>query len=255
MVQQVLESNHSISQRLANTELNSGTYALSTAPSTTRANTTVFRGTPAPSMIRDDESLITIRNNGPDFPNDAQKKIPPLFGFVFDQDLANSRPYSRALKRRSMWSLNSSAVQTMGWSHLSGLSLANVSQISVINLPICPRDLWNGQQYSHQVKSESNITSGRGPDRVLLVGRFDLGINLTLRQYHLADFDLPAGTSLAGVSTVYNHLQILCGVGFTDVDRSELRDWILYDIINAFKLARPYLVSLGYLETVELEVC
>ena len=175
MVQQVLESNHSISQQLANTELNSGTYASNTAPSTIRANLTTGSSIPTPSVNRDDESLITVRKVEPDLPKDVQQKMPPIFGYVFDQDLANSRPYMRALKRRSMWSLNSSAVQSMGWSYLSGLSLANVSQVSVINLPIRPRNLWNGQHYSHQVKPEKNIMSGRGSGKVLLVGRFDQG--------------------------------------------------------------------------------
>lgn len=35
----------------------------------------------------------------------------------------------------------------MGWSCLSGISVADVSQISVINLLVSPLEIWNGQHY------------------------------------------------------------------------------------------------------------
>ena len=71
----------------------------------------------------------------------------PSFGFTFDQGLHISCPYTRAMKRISVWSTNSSTVHTTGWSCLSGLSLADVSEISVIGLPISPDELWNGHHY------------------------------------------------------------------------------------------------------------
>lgn len=62
----------------------------------------------------------------------------PTFNFTFDQDLKNFAPYTRAMKRNSVWSTASSAVHETGWSCLSGLSLADVSEISVVGLPIPP---------------------------------------------------------------------------------------------------------------------
>ena len=69
------------------------------------------------------------------------------FGFTFDKDLNSSRPYARAMRRTSVYSTTSSTLHTMGWSCLSDLSLAEVSEVSVIGLPITPQELWNGHRY------------------------------------------------------------------------------------------------------------
>ena len=51
----------------------------------------------------------------------------------------------------------------MGWSCLSGLSLAEVSHIAVINLLFCPHDLWNGHRYSKtSINSDSLTISTHG---------------------------------------------------------------------------------------------
>lgn len=154
LIQQVLESNLEMSQRMANLEMRTLGYTQSTAPKSTAVDT-----------CRDDWSIVTMRmaNNAkarlhgeqpeidekPD--SDADKESNgiqvPTFSFTFDHDLKNSRPYARAMKRNSVWSTASSAVHTMGWSYLSGLSLADVSEISIIGLPISPQELWNGDRY------------------------------------------------------------------------------------------------------------
>ena len=69
-------------------------------------------------------------------------------GLSFEEDLKISRPYMRALKRCSDWTVSSSIAPSMGWSFFSGKRLAEVSSYSVINLPISPQDLWNGHRYS-----------------------------------------------------------------------------------------------------------
>ena len=154
LIRQVLESNQEMSQRMANLEMQTLGCTQSAAPVLTDIDT-----------CRDDESINTMR-----IANDAKEKVDgeqsetseepdsnagkestgiqvPTFGFTFDHDLNNSRPYARAMKRNSMWSTASSAVHTMGWSYLSGLSLADVSEISIIGLPISPQELWNGNHY------------------------------------------------------------------------------------------------------------
>ncbi len=52
------------------------------------------------------------------------------------------------MERQSLFSPRSSAIGTVGWSCLSRFSLADVSEISVINLPISAKELWNGQRCS-----------------------------------------------------------------------------------------------------------
>ena len=153
LIQQVLEDNLEMSQRIANLEMRTLGYTQSAAPVLTDIDT-----------CRDDESITTmkIRNDAKqgadeqsgttEEPNSNASKEStgiqvPTIGFTFDHDLNNSRPYARAMKRNSVWSAASSAIHTMGWSYLSGLSLADVSEISIIDLPISPQELWNGDHY------------------------------------------------------------------------------------------------------------
>lgn len=68
--------------------------------------------------------------------------------FQFDEDLNTSRVYSRPRRRKSADSLRSSAAFSLGWSScLSGVSLAEVSNIAVFSLPIDIHELSNGIHY------------------------------------------------------------------------------------------------------------
>ena len=145
-----------MSQRMANLEMRTLGDSQNSAPSLANVDVT-----------KDDDSIITMRaaNDADEGGTASSEDIKmteetnhgtgkesahvqrPSFGFTFDQDLHNSRPYTRALKRNSVWSTNSSTVHTTGWSCLSGLSLTDVSEISVIGLPISPDELWNGYHY------------------------------------------------------------------------------------------------------------
>ena len=156
LVQQVLESNLDMSRRMANLEMQTLGQARSSAPTLT-----------ALSIARDDDSISTMRvakdytkhrstllqsgdniketGGGASALSTTTESL--QFGFTFDQDLHNSRPYVRAMKKNLVWSVASSTLHTIGWSYMSGVSLANVSAISVIRLPVHPLELWNGQKY------------------------------------------------------------------------------------------------------------
>ena len=131
------------------------------------------------SAANDDKSIVTVRQtgkaDGEDAPNEppsiilqdnvgdpiinaahhliqtqkveASNATVPTVGFTFEEDLEASRPYIRALKRCSRWTTTSSVTPSMGWSFFSGISLAEVSCLSAIALPIAPQDLWNGNRY------------------------------------------------------------------------------------------------------------
>lgn len=79
--------------------------------------------------------------------DEASNVSSPTTWFTFEKDLRASRPYIRALKRYSVHTATSSVAPSMGWSFFSGLSLAEVSCLSAIGLPIAPQDLWNGTRY------------------------------------------------------------------------------------------------------------
>lgn len=96
-----------------------------------------------------DESSLTAIGSPGVIRADSSDEVKAIFGFAFEVDLRASRPYRRAMKRRSLFSPRSSGIGTVGWSCLSDLSLADVSELSVINLPISATELWNGQRYSN----------------------------------------------------------------------------------------------------------
>ena len=156
LIQQVLEGNSDISQRLANLEMHTlGHPHSSVQPLTT------------PNIHRNDHAMIATKaavetNKGSFAPTEHIKPLEETseqsrtetealkgssFNFTFDQDLNNSRVYSRASKRGSIWSTASSAVHTTSWSCLSGLSLADVSELSVVGLPISAHELSNGHRF------------------------------------------------------------------------------------------------------------
>ena len=75
----------------------------------------------------------------------------PPFGldYAVERSLASSFVYIRADRRMlmSVLSSNSSVGSGCGWSFLSGISLAQVSNLSVISLPVSWHGLWKPEQY------------------------------------------------------------------------------------------------------------
>lgn len=149
LVQQLLESNEEISSRLANIE----THRFSTAPSSI-ASTSQDN-----SDTHDDSSTIRPKIRVSNFSRKIPIEIPIKttdnaqdlmkgFGFTFDPDLKASRVYMRVRSRDSNISCSSSVVPSMGLSFLSGLSLADISNISMLSLPISCNELWNARHYS-----------------------------------------------------------------------------------------------------------
>ena len=170
---QVLESNQVLAERMANLELQHSAYALSKAPNSQevedhhRKSGTTLRLEPdldddetsadlsifAPiteAEDQDNESIVTIGRVGAI----KTESFAAVNGFPFEQDLLASRPYARAINRRPCWSTTSSVVSTMGWSYLSGISLADVSEVSILSLPLSPPELWNGYRY---VAAQDNL--------------------------------------------------------------------------------------------------
>lgn len=113
--------------------------------------------------IDDDSSTIRPKKGSPNFSRkirigntDNEQGFIEGFGFTFDPVLKSSRVYKRVLSRQSVISCSSSVVPSMGWSFLSGLSLANISNISLLSLPISPNELWNSQYYGFDTDFQSH---------------------------------------------------------------------------------------------------
>lgn len=102
-----------------------------------------FRGTSSIAFNDDNETIQPpeerIRSDNLQLTSQATTT-----SFTFDKDLKASRVYSRIAYRGSQLSLPSSAGQTRGWSCLSGISLSEVSCISVVSLPVTAAELSGG---------------------------------------------------------------------------------------------------------------
>ncbi|KAM0543995.1 hypothetical protein ACHAPJ_012020 [Fusarium lateritium] len=129
----LLESNHALSRRLMNLEdaLDAQTIASKRMSFLSLSGSTPQRSESQksqPSTV-DTESTIAISK------------------FDFEDDLELSRVYRRAQRDTMDFSFRSSIARSNSWSVFSGLSLGDVSIMSVIALPVYQEDLTNAQHY------------------------------------------------------------------------------------------------------------
>ncbi|KAL8782268.1 MAG: hypothetical protein Q9213_005542 [Squamulea squamosa] len=146
VVNGVLDTNQSIRQTLENTDLPIELKHRS-APSALES-----------AMTPTNDDASTIRPERITWASDATTTIGsyPEYGFAFEPDLRSSRVYSRIARtfnRRSdpdQFSLQSSTGLSMGSSFLSGLSLAEVSNISLMSFPIPLEPLTSNAHFKAQ---------------------------------------------------------------------------------------------------------
>lgn len=232
-VAQVLESNQEIFRRMARLEQQSFRVLPSAALTITGRDATPAPSSAESSTVDDTESIMTVRGPVTDAQNTKGSDQRQVFGYSFDQDLNTSRPYTRAMQKHGVWSTTSSEIHTMGWSCLSGLSLAEISHISVINLPFSPQDLWNGHRYSETriepVAAKSMLILGKSTYE----SRENFAVTLVLNYSHLS------GGPDSGKTTVFNHLQILYGNGITELERLTASEFIMRNLVDLFIDAWP----------------
>ncbi|KAK0515794.1 hypothetical protein JMJ35_001828 [Cladonia borealis] len=117
------------------------------------------------------DGASTIRPTGYVIENDHSP--PPDDGHIMTQfcieiqtELEASRVYRRTAKRHSISSFPS-GLHSAAWSALSGVSLAEISGLSVLSLPISYDELWNPQHYTSAREphdpAESSDTSALYP--------------------------------------------------------------------------------------------
>ncbi|KAI1303515.1 hypothetical protein F5Y03DRAFT_187378 [Xylaria venustula] len=94
--------------------------------------------------------------------------------FEFETDLEASHVYRRAQRDTMDFSFRSSVARTHAWSMLSGRSLADVSELSVIALPLDLEDVANSQHYIGTNHQQLAPVPGEDPSSLypepLLVG-------------------------------------------------------------------------------------
>ena len=112
------------------------------------------------SIHTEAESLLDIDNNGA---SRSGKHIADQM--VWSQrlgldsgvelNLQMSRVYRRAMQHHALSSSSSTHSMGSGWSVLSGISLAQISSISVLSLPVSPSEIRNPEYYLQSTPQET----------------------------------------------------------------------------------------------------
>lgn len=141
MLASILKNNQDVERRLANIE-----------QSLLRDHTPGDRQSTTGSTItgllepQTGESNALEQNLG-DNRHSASTITMSIRNFSFEKDLEVSRPYRKAIRDTMDFSFRSSLIGSKSWSTLSDLSLSEISNISVIALPICSSDITNSSHY------------------------------------------------------------------------------------------------------------
>jgi hypothetical protein len=163
LVEQLLESNQDISRRLGSLEEISETQSVLTR---------CFRNGKMDEITNEDcgdNATITadmqVVSGGFEHRKIVFREI--TSGFTFEDDLKASRVYNRTQIYKEDVSFTSSAVRTHAWSVFSGLSLAEISNISAIALPLYPNDVSNSNRYTFgeqsTARSDEAVPDREGP--------------------------------------------------------------------------------------------
>lgn len=149
MVEQVLETNRALCKRMKNLE------------DTFDARSTLTRPTDNVSSLSY-QSEETVRGNRWRL---TTSQISSTLDwqttrFSFDSDLQSSRVYRMARSEECDRSFDSSIVRTHAWSVFSGLSLADISVLAVIALPLCSNDIKTPGQYTFGLPESYRPPSG-----------------------------------------------------------------------------------------------
>lgn len=108
------------------------------------------------------ESLATIHAHPPGL-NSEESIDSEIVRFDFLDDLERSRVYRRNKAfRKSVISALTNSVYSLGWSFLSDLSMAEVSNISVINLGVTEGETFNPRRPSQTWSAQPNDSTSTG---------------------------------------------------------------------------------------------
>ena len=254
LVQQVLRTNQYLFSRLGNLE---SVPDNQTARSAASKNEIVMQDDTLSVNPKPDNSELTLG-----------AVEPPIRRFEFEQDLHSSRVYTRAMKRKTRESLVSSAAFSFGWSCLSEMSLADISNISVISLPVSASDLSNSEHYASG-KVRPIAKSRLEP---LTVGSLSKplpdypSITYIPSKHQLENplkpTKIPAtrilllGTSRSGKTTLFRQLRRMHGRNFVEFEREDARTTILHNLVTASILLYARLNDSGItLTDQQREVC
>ncbi|KAF5245971.1 hypothetical protein FANTH_7061 [Fusarium anthophilum] len=104
---------------------------------------------------------------------------PAISKFDFEDDLESSRVYRRAVRETMDYSFRSSVARSHNWSVFSGLSLGDISIMSVIALPVYQDDITNAEHYDFGEEAVPDTeTPGPVTGQPLLIQCLELKLKL-----------------------------------------------------------------------------
>ena len=167
LVQQVLVSNHEMSLRLRNLDEKAAETIVTVAP-----------------KLDDDASTTSLSVKPPlvNVSQTAQRR------WAFEEDLLASRVYRKPLYSASGESLVTSAARTTASSVLSALSLTDISNISILAVPIYAHEISNSRRYNFGdfgieiPESPSQLRSTRSLSAMLNPKKWDAFASAVRRQ-------------------------------------------------------------------------
>lgn len=222
LVQQILAENQEMSRRLQTIEMQSKP-----------AHISIDAGRDSICDRPDEDDAMTTRSEIQKASKDQTITETKSFAFTFDHALENSRVYMRNTLRRlnSFSSLPSSTGQSLTWSFLSGVSLTDVTNVSVLSLPLSVQDLWNSNYYQSVVGDIGSKIHGN--DKHIKIHEHPVN-----RQNGKTVSIVLLGDQLSGKTSVTKQFRLLYGdSGFGDQytlkEREEWSDMIFENIIDA----------------------
>ncbi|KAM5350443.1 hypothetical protein ACJ41O_006948 [Fusarium nematophilum] len=182
---------------------------------------------------------MSQRRSTTPFTSRTDSAVPPpaiprrssLFEFGFEHDLKASRVYRRAKRDTMDFSVRSSVARTHAWSIFSGISLSNISEISVLALPLYADDIANPQHYNfgYEILQPKALLS----PTVYTKSIYHECVELQLQLSQLEWFDA-LHQKEAQVAEDRNPLQVLIAIFqrgtsllmlFNQLDKSQIKKW------------------------------
>lgn len=139
-VAHLLENSQDLSRRLMNLE---DTFDAQTIVTRRRS----ISGSIASASDSDRRRLLSPDTASTSAASTASSPVPLVSSFEFEVDLKSSGPYRRAQRDTMDFSFRSSVARSHAWSVFSGLSLGDVSIMSVIALPVYADEITNSRHY------------------------------------------------------------------------------------------------------------
>ncbi|PQE13607.1 putative RAS-2 protein [Rutstroemia sp. NJR-2017a BVV2] len=159
LITELLRSNNDISRRLQRFEDFDSRSIM----------TTCYRNGTVEESVEDEiaENMnLSQQGTGPSR-SAAPERVGERLQVGFHADLSTSRVYNRTKLYESDVSFTSSACRTHAWSMLSGMSLSEISVISVIALPLSLDDISNRERYTMSGLEPIDLQSTTATTRLL----------------------------------------------------------------------------------------